>query len=63
MYLFDLFNPLLQSGLSDAELESLDNVYRNTYVAKYPIAGYMDYLHEELSKKSKHELWYSQILF
>ncbi|XP_064602491.1 neudesin-like [Liolophura sinensis] len=34
------------TGLSDSDLKSLDDVYTGTYLAKYPIVGYMDYLLE-----------------
>lgn len=30
--------------LGDRTLESLDKVFEGTYLSKYPIAGYMDYL-------------------
>lgn len=32
------------TGLSDSELEFLDNIFTSTYQAKYPVVGYMDYL-------------------
>lgn len=37
---------IFQTGLSDSDLKSLDDVYTGTYLAKYPIVGYMDYLLE-----------------
>ena len=35
---------MLQSDLSDNYLKSLDEVYKGTYLKKYPIVGIMDYL-------------------
>ncbi|KAL4237464.1 hypothetical protein ACF0H5_002181 [Mactra antiquata] len=37
------------SGLNDNQLEGLDEVYKGTYLAKYPIVGYMDYLIDQQS--------------
>ena len=38
---------LFQSGLSDDHLKSLDEVYKGTYLKKYPIVGMMDYLSKQ----------------
>ncbi|GFO16934.1 membrane-associated progesterone receptor component 1 [Plakobranchus ocellatus] len=35
------------SGLPPATLKALDDVFEGTYMAKYPVVGYMDYLLEE----------------
>ncbi|KAH3711719.1 uncharacterized protein LOC127857666 [Dreissena polymorpha] len=32
------------SGLSDKQLQGLDDVYTQTYLPKYTVVGYMDYL-------------------
>ncbi|XP_045183969.1 neudesin-like [Mercenaria mercenaria] len=32
------------TGLDDEQLKGLDDVYTGTYLAKYPIVGYMDHL-------------------
>ncbi|XP_005091431.1 neudesin isoform X2 [Aplysia californica] len=46
------------SGLSESTLKSLDDVFEGTYVAKYPIAGYMDYLLEQSPEKfEKLKVW------
>ena len=38
---------VFQSGLSDDHLKSLDEVYKGTYLKKYPIVGMMDYLSKQ----------------
>jgi len=35
---------MFQSGLSDAHLKALDDIFTGTYQVKYPVVGYMDYL-------------------
>ncbi|XP_041352928.1 neudesin-like [Gigantopelta aegis] len=47
----DLNNDL--TGLTDDELKALDEVFEQTYKAKYPIAGYMDYVLEKYPEKLK----------
>ena len=32
-----------QTGLTDAELESLDEIFRDVYKAKYPIVGHVSF--------------------
>jgi len=46
------------TGLSSDFLQSLDEVFEGTYMAKYPIAGYMDYIVNQYPDqfKSKSEL-------
>lgn len=39
------------SGLPDSVLEALDNVYEQTYLAKYPVVGYMDYVQDQYPKQ------------
>ena len=34
----------LKTGLTDEQLQGLDQVYEGTYMKKYPVVGYMDYL-------------------
>ncbi|KAK7103798.1 uncharacterized protein [Littorina saxatilis] len=45
------------SGLSPETLKSLDEIFEGTYVEKYPIVGYMDYVveqyPEQFNKKSE----------
>ncbi len=49
---------ILQDGLTDTYLKSLDDVYRDVYLAKYPVVGYMDYLVDQWTRKAKEDLWY-----
>ena len=44
---------IFQTGLSDEHLEALDQVYEGTYLPKYEIAGYMDYVLEKYPEKFK----------
>ena len=53
---FQFFTLLLfpfQTGLSDSDLKALDDVFESTYMAKYPVVGYMDYLLESHPEKFK----------
>ena len=43
--------PLFQSDLTQQQLEELDKIYKDVYVKKYPIVGYMEYLVKEKRKK------------
>ena len=40
------FISLAQSGLPPQTLRALDDVFEGTYMSKYPVVGYMDYLLE-----------------
>ncbi|WAR19125.1 NENF-like protein [Mya arenaria] len=48
------------TGLTDKQLEGLDEVYEKTYKPKYPVVGYMDYLikqqEDDIQKRFKNEL-------
>ena len=53
---------IFQTGLSDEHLEALDQVYEGTYLPKYEIAGYMDYVLEKYPEKfKKDELWINRL--
>ncbi|XP_046333346.1 neudesin-like [Haliotis rufescens] len=39
------------SDLSDDHLKALDDVFDGTYMAKYPVVGYMDFLKEQFPEK------------
>lgn len=45
---------LLQSDLSSSQLKALDDVFYDTYMAKYPVVGYMDYLVKSKPEKFAH---------
>ncbi|XP_060568842.1 uncharacterized protein LOC132727397 [Ruditapes philippinarum] len=49
-----------QTGLDDEQLEGLDGIYTGTYLAKYPIVGYMDFLiaqqSDDIKKRFTNEL-------
>jgi len=46
----------VQSGLSDAYLESLDRTFTAVYLAKYPVVGYMKYIVDERGKQTQEDL-------
>ncbi|KAH9502598.1 hypothetical protein Btru_073873 [Bulinus truncatus] len=39
------------TGLEDSYLTALDETFEGTYMAKYPVVGYMDYLLEKYPEK------------
>ncbi|XP_046579812.1 neudesin-like isoform X3 [Haliotis rubra] len=39
------------SDLSEEHLKALDSVFEGTYMAKYPVVGYMDFLKEQFPDK------------
>uniref|UniRef100_A0A2C9LHX5 Cytochrome b5 heme-binding domain-containing protein n=1 Tax=Biomphalaria glabrata TaxID=6526 RepID=A0A2C9LHX5_BIOGL len=39
------------TGLEDTHLKALDDTFEGTYMAKYPVVGYMDYLVEKYPEK------------
>ncbi|CAL1533881.1 unnamed protein product [Lymnaea stagnalis] len=39
------------TGLADAHLVALDETFEGTYMAKYPVVGYLDYLLEKYPEK------------
>lgn len=41
----------LQSGLEPDVLKALDDVFQGTYMAKYPVVGYMDYILDKYHDK------------
>ncbi|CAG5128724.1 unnamed protein product [Candidula unifasciata] len=42
------------SDLSSSQLKALDDVFHETYMAKYPVVGYMDYLVKKKPDKFAH---------
>lgn len=38
---------LLQTGLTEKQLKSLDEIFESVYKAKYPIVGHMQFEHKQ----------------